>query len=104
MANPYLELYGQGQQLQFTGSEAEKQRQWQARQNQLEMQNRMKIAQMQKGGGGGGGGAEAALAGYIMNQYGQQQQGGNRSTVNAGVTGLAQGTGAGIIRSLTGGS
>ena len=100
---PLYELYGQGQQLQFTGSEAEKQRQWQAQQNRLELQNRMKIAQMQKGGGGGSG-AEAALAGYIMNQYGQPQQGGNRSTVNAAVGGVAQGVGAGITKGLMGGS
>lgn len=104
VASPYLELYGQGQQLQFTGSEAEKQRQWQARQNQLEMQNRLAIARRQGGGGGGGSGAEAALAGYIMNQYGQPQQGGGQSTLNAGVTGLAQGVGAAGIRGLTGGS
>lgn len=102
IATPYLDLYGQQQQLQFTGSEAEKQRQWQARQNQLEMQNRLQIAKRQ-GGGGGTNASEAAFAQYMMSQYGPQQ-GGGQSTLNAGVAGAAQGIGAGITRGLMGGS
>lgn len=100
MASPYLDLYGQQQGLQFTGSEAEKQRQWQARQNQLEMQNRLKLAQMTKGGGGGGSNAdEAALAARIMAGY-TPQQGGGQSTVNAGIAGAAQGGANAFINQL----
>lgn len=100
MASPYLDLYGQQQGLQFTGSEAEKQRQWQARQNQLEMQNRLKLAQMTKGGGGGGSNAdEAALAARIMAGYGPQQ-GGGQSIVNAGIAGAAQGGANAFINQL----
>ena len=100
IASPYLELYGQGQQLQFTGSEAEKQRQWQARQNQLEMQNRLKISQKQGGGGGGGNSAEAALAAYTMGQYGNQGQNSGQSNTNAAIGGAAQAFGAGITGRL----
>lgn len=100
MASPYLDLYGQQQGLQFTGSEAEKQRQWQARQNQLEMQNRLKLAQMTKGGGGGGSNAdEAALAALFMAGY-KPQQGGGQSTVNAGIAGAAQGGANAFINQL----
>lgn len=100
MASPYLDLYGQQQGLQFTGSEAEKQRQWQARQNQLEMQNRLKLAQMTKGGGGGGSNAdEAALAALFMAGYGPQQ-GGSQSTLNAGIAGAAQGGANAFINQL----
>lgn len=99
IASPYLELYGQGQQLQFTGSEADKQRQWQARQNQLEMQNRLAVAKRQGGGGGGYSADEAALAGRIMGGYGPQQSGG-QSTGNAIATGVAQGTTQGIVGRL----
>ena len=99
IANPYLELYGQGQQLQFTGSEADKQRQWQARQNQLEMQNRLQIAKRQ-GGGGGANSAEAALAAYTMGQYGNQGQNRGQSTTNAAITGVNQAVGQGIMGRL----
>ena len=101
VASPYLELYGQGQQLQFTGSEADKQRQWQARQNQLEMQNRLAIAKRQGGGGGGGNSAEAALAAYTMGQYGNQGQNRGQSTGTALVTGTAQGAANTITNRLT---
>ena len=101
IASPYLELYGQGQQLEFTGSEADKQRQWQARQNQLEMQNRLAIARRQGGGGGGGANsAEAQLAAYTMSQYGNQGQNRGQSTTNAAITGVSQGVGQGIIGRL----
>jgi hypothetical protein len=98
IASPYLELYGQGQQLQFTGSEADKQREWQARQNQLEMQNRLQIAKRQ--GGGGGNSAEAAYAAYTMGQYGNQRQNNGQSTGNAAVTGVTQGVSQGIVGRL----
>lgn len=100
MASPYLDLYGQQQGFQFTGSEAEKQRQWQARQNQIEMQNRLKLAQMTKGGGGGGSNAdEAALAARIMAGY-TPQQGGGQSTLNASIAGAAQGGANAFINQL----
>jgi len=100
IASPYLELYGQGQQLEFTGSEADKQRQWQARQNQLEMQNRLAISRRQGGGGGGANSAEAALAAYTMGQYGNQGQNSGQSTGNAVATGVSQGVSQGIIGRL----
>lgn len=99
IASPYLELYGQGQQLQFTGSEADKQRQWQARQNQLEMQNRLQIAKRQ-GGGGGGNSADAALAAYTMGQYTNQGQNRGQANTNAAITGGANAFGAGITGRL----
>lgn len=100
IAEPYLGLYGQQQTLTATQQEAERQRQWQAQQNRLEFQNRLKLAQMQKGGGGGSSGTEQALANYIMNQYGGQQQNNGQATVNAGVGGFAQGVGAGLTNNL----
>lgn len=99
IASPYLELYGQGQQLQFTGSEADKQREWQARQNQLEMQNRLQIAKRQ-GGGGGGNSAEAAYAAYTMGQYTNQGQNRGQSNTNAAIAGGANALGAGITGRL----
>ena len=88
VASPYLELYGQQQGFQFTGSEADKQRQFEARQAQLNRQNQLAISRRQ-GGGGGASGTEQALANYMMNQYGGQQQGGARATGNAAITGAA---------------
>jgi len=98
IASPYLELYGQGQQLEFTGSEADKQRQWQARQNQLEMQNRLAISRRQGGGGGQNSNAAAnAYAAYEMSLYGNQGQNSGQSTGNAVATGVSQGVSQGII-------
>jgi hypothetical protein len=99
IASPYLELYGQQQGFEFTGSEADKQRQFEARQAQLNRQNQLAISRRQGGGGGGYSADEAALAGRIMGGYGPQQ-GGGQSTLNAGIGGAAQGIGQGITGRL----
>jgi hypothetical protein len=90
VSEPYLNLYAQQSQMN-----------WQAKQAELERQNREKLAKMSGGGGGGGGvsASERALAQYVMNQYGQPQQQG-QSNLNAATQGLAQGVGAGITAGL----
>ena len=100
IASPLYELYGQQQGFEFTGSEADKQRQFEARQAQLNRQNQLAISRRQGGGGGGGNSAEAALAAYTMGQYGNQGQNSGQSTGNAIATGVAQGTTQGIIGRL----
>jgi len=97
VASRYLDLYGQQQQLGYAGSEAEKQRQFEARQQQLNRQQQLKIAQMSRGGGGGGSSADAALAQYLMSGYKEQPQ---QSPWNAATGGLAQGVGAGLTAGL----
>jgi hypothetical protein len=104
IASPYLELYGQGQQLQFTGSQADKQRQFEARQAELNRQNQLAISKRQGGGGQDPNAAANALAAYQMSLYGNQGQNRGQSTANAAVTGAAQAFGAGITGRLTGGS
>jgi hypothetical protein len=97
MMQPYLGLYGQQQEQQFTGSEAEKQREFARREAERQRQFQKSLP---RGGGGGGGGAEAALAQYLMGQYGQQQP--QQSTGNAAVGGFAGGVGSGLTAGLMG--
>jgi len=100
IASPYLNIYGQGQQLQFTGTEAEKQRKWLEEQAKLDRAQRERLAKRQGGGGGGNNGAE--IAAYIMNRYGSGQQGNTTTPTTAATTGVAQGAGAAFTNRLMG--
>lgn len=94
---PLYELYGQQYNITAQQQEAQKQRVFEAQQKERDRQTQLQIAKRQ---GGGGGGAETALANYMMNPYGQQPQGGNRSTLNAGIAGAAQGGANAFINQL----
>lgn len=100
IASPLYELYGQQQGFEFTGSEADKQRQFEARQAQLNRQNQLAISRRQGGGGGGGNSAEAALAAYTMGQYGNQGQNRGQSNTNAAIASGANALGAGLTGRL----
>jgi hypothetical protein len=97
VAAPYLNLYGQGQQLEFTGTEAERQRKWQEEQERLNREQRDRLAKRTGGGGQNNNGAE--IAAYIMNRYGSGPQTGTTPAQSA-QTGVAQGVGAGILGGL----
>jgi hypothetical protein len=101
IASPYLNIYGQGQQLQFTGTEAEKQRKWQEEQARLDREQRERLAKRQ-GGGGGQNNNGAEIAAYIMNRYGSGQQGNTTTPATAATTGVAQGTSAAVTNRLLG--
>lgn len=96
VAQPYLNVYGQNQQLQFTGTEADKQRQWLEQQAKLDREQRERLSK-RMGSGSGQSNTDAEVAAYIMNRYGSGQQGNTTTPTTAGTTGFTQGVGTSII-------
>jgi len=96
IASPYLSIYGQQQGQQFTAEEAEKQRRFQAEEARKAFQRQKSLPR--GGGGGGSSAAEQALANMIMGGYGSSGQ--QSSTLNAGISGAAQGVGAALTSGL----
>lgn len=72
------------------------QRDWAARQAELERQSREKLAR--SAGGGGGNTANQQWANFVMSQYGGQQQ--QPSTLNTGIQSLGQGAATAIIGNM----
>lgn len=82
---PYLNIYSE-----------QGQREWAARQAELERQSREKLAR--SAGGGGGNTANQQWANFVMSQYGGQQQ--QPSTLNTGIQSLGQGAATAIIGNM----
>lgn len=95
----FAPVYGAGIGAQYQQQQLTQQQQFEAQQAKLNRQAQERIARMSRGGGGGAAGPslyERMEAGALGQGYGQQQP----NPWAAGISGIAQGVGAGITRGL----